>query len=136
MAYRTTEAAVEGIIEVDVAIPLAPFIEAANQLVTDVCGDAGYSTAKLELIERWLAAHFYAVRDPRATQERAGAVGVTYESKVDLNLALTRYGQQAMLLDTAGGLATLNKRVAEGKVAITPSVTWVGTEDWDEDDAE
>jgi len=39
-----------------------------------------------------------------------------------LNLSLTHYGQQAMMIDTNGGLARLDK----GK-GITASVLWAGT---------
>ena len=135
MAYRTDSDAVEEIIAVDSneVADLTPFIATANQLVTDCCGSAGYTDAKLELIERWLAAHFYAIRDPRVANEKAGPVGQSYQYKVGLNLAVTTYGQQAMLLDTEGGLAALNGRVTSGKAKVTPGITWVGVEDWDTD---
>jgi hypothetical protein len=126
MAVRTTAALVAAIIEVDPSIDLDPFIFTASELVTEVCAIAGYTVERLELIERWLSAHFYAIRDPRTTNEKAGSVGASYESKVDLNLALTRYGQQAMLLDTQGGLAALNKSLAGGG-RIVASVAWLGT---------
>jgi hypothetical protein len=127
MAVRTTAALVAAIIEVDPSIDLDPFIFTASELVTEVCAIAGYTVERLELIERWLSAHFYAIRDPRTTNEKAGSVGASYESKVDLNLALTRYGQQAMLLDTQGGLAALNKSLAGGGGRIVASVAWLGT---------
>jgi hypothetical protein len=133
---RTTDAAVAGIIEVDTNITLTPFIETANQMVTDACGEADYTEAKLELIERWLAAHFYAIRDPRATAERAGPVGANFESKVDLGLAITRYGQQAMALDTEGGLRALSEQATGGPGRITAGVTWLGTDDWEDDDGD
>jgi hypothetical protein len=126
MAIRTTPSLVAGIIEVDPSIDLDPFILTASELVTEVCAIASYTVGRLELIERWLAAHFYAIRDPRTTQERAGSVGANFESKVDLNLALTRYGQQAMMLDTQGGLAALNKSILSGGSRVA-SVTWLGT---------
>ncbi len=122
---RTTSVDVAAIIEVDVSINLDPFILVANELVTEVCGGAGYTDARLELIERWLAAHFYTNRDPRPVSENAGPVGTTYQSAVDLNLNTSHYGQTAMLLDTAGGLATLNQR----KVKRVLQVHWLGTED-------
>jgi hypothetical protein len=125
MAVRTTPALVAGIIEADATIGLDPFIFTASELVTEVCAIAGYTVERLELIERWLSAHFYAIRDPRTTNEKAGSVGATYESKVDLNLALTRYGQQAMVLDTKGGLAQLNIVMSVGRRKV--GVTWVGT---------
>lgn len=125
---RTTESAVQGIIEHDATIDLDPFIEVANALVTDVCTGSSYSSTKLELIERWLSAHFYAIRDPRAESEKAGSVGAKYFGKVGLNLSVTRYGQMAMVLDTAGNLAALSKRMEDG-LSTSVGVTWLGTED-------
>ena len=133
MAVRTTYAAIIKIIEVDTNITtdLAPFIEVANMLVTDICTnyDTAYTAAKLELIERWLSAHFYAIRDQRKDSEKAGSVDEKNQYKVDLNLAQTIYGQQAMLLDTEGGLAALNKKMTSGVVAV-PNFEWVGTDNW------
>lgn len=126
MAVRTTEAAVSAIIEVDATIGLTPFIEVASAIVDDVCTDSGYSSTKLELIERWLAAHFYAIRDMRTAQEVAGSVSQSFQFKLGLNLANTMYGQQAMLVDTAGNLAALSKRMEKGKKQSV-GVTWLGT---------
>lgn len=127
---RTTAALVKTIIEVDenISSDLVPFITVANELVTECCADAGYTDARLELIERWLAAHFYSVRDPRAKTESAGSVGATYFGEVGKNLSLTFHGQQAMLLDTEGGLAALNASIAAGGKR-TVGVTWIGTEE-------
>lgn len=135
---RTTQAAVEAIIEVDedAVADLTPFIDAANELVTEICAPvATYTAARLELIERWLAAHFYAVRDPRVASEGVKGVTASYQHRVGLHLAVTTYGQQAMLLDTNGGLAALSKRMEEGTVTPTVGVTWLG-EDYDADDEE
>jgi len=132
MAYRTTEAAVKLIISVDsVTIPdISPFIETANNLVTQVCSDSSYSAATLELIERWLSAHFYAIRDPRYSSETAGPVGVSYQQSVGLNLQNTSYGQQAMMIDTAGSLTKLSK----GSGKLTVGTTWLGTDLTPDDD--
>lgn len=129
---RTDATNVAKVIEVDEEIDLTPFIDTANELVTEMCtGDNGpdpvYSANRLELIERWLAAHFYAIRDMRPANEKAGPVGVAYQHEVDLNLANTMYGQQAMVLDTNGGLATLNKQTEEGGPREV-GLTWLGTE--------
>jgi hypothetical protein len=128
MAIRTTAEAVGGIVEVDASISLVPFIEVASALVDEVCdvAEAGYSAARLELIERWLTAHFYCVRDPRSVEEQAGKVREVKESNTDLNLASSKYGQMAMTLDTYGGLAGLNQATIKG----TPrrvSVSYLGT---------
>ena len=129
---RTSDAQVAGIIEVDTSIDLTPFITTANELVTEMCtGDNGpdteYDATRLELIERWLAAHFYAQRDPRPTAEKAGPVGVNYQSKVEIGLDNTHYGQMAKRLDTNGGLAALDVAANEGQ-RRTVGITWLGTE--------
>jgi len=130
---RTTYAAVIKIIESDVTITtdMGPFIETANMLITKVCTDYDETVdlIQLELIERWLSAHFYAIRDQRRDTEKAGPVSEKVQYKVDLHLDQTIYGQQAMLLDTSLALAALNNNM-KNAVAITPSMTWVGTEDW------
>ena len=122
---RTTSEEVALIIEVDGSISLTPFIEAANALVTEKCSTDDYDATRLELIERWLSAHFYAIRDARPTNERAGSVGASYQSKVDLGFDVTHYGQMAMRLDTAGGLAALNAEAKKGG-SRTATVTWAG----------
>lgn len=134
---RTTAVLVRGIIETDdTSIPdLDPFIEVANELVTELCTDSSYSTTRLELIERWLSAHFYAIRDPRPSSEKAGPVSVNYQYKVDLNLYVTTYGQQAAILDTAGNLAALNKRMKDGTKS-SPTLVWLGEDYYDNDEDE
>ena len=126
---RTTAVAVEGIIEVDVSISLTPFIEIANSLVTELCLLSNYSVARLELIERWLSAHFYAIRDPRVSSERAGGVGANYQYQLGKGLQVTTYGQQVMILDTDGSLASLNKSAEEGTGKAIVGISWLGTEE-------
>ncbi len=133
MAIRTTDEAVEGVVEVDDTISLTPFIATASFLVDRIVATAKndddtdyYTATELELIERWLAAHFYAVRDPREVSFTAGRIMQRFESHVDLNLNNTRYGQQAMLLDIAGGLAKLNQDMSKGAGKKVASVTWLG----------
>lgn len=126
MAVFTNEDAVGGIIEWDEDIELTPFIETANYLINKVVTDASYSNADKEIIERWLAAHFYAVRDPRAVKEMAGDVSVTYQGKVMLGLDQTPYGQQAMRLDIMGGLAALNQTTNNPTVAGAVRILYIG----------
>jgi hypothetical protein len=108
MAIRTTEEAVGLIIELDEDIDLTPFIETANFLVDQVCLDSDYSDVTLEIIERWLSAHFYAVRDPRTVSESVRGISERFEGRTDLGLDFTRYGQMAMLLDVEGNLKAIN----------------------------
>jgi len=130
MAIRTTAAAVALIIKVNAtATPdLGPFIEAANSIVTAVCTSTALTEAQLELIERWLSAHMYAIRAPRRAMERAGDVAQSFQYKVDLGLKVTTYGQQAMLLDTSGALANLDARTTKGG-PVRATVAWLGTDD-------
>lgn len=123
---RTTDALVKGIIEVDDDISLTPFIDIANELVTECCIAGEHSDSRLKLIETWLAAHCYTVRDMRAESEKAGPVSEKKQSKVDLGFDTSHYGQMAMRLDTEGGLAALNKKSKEGG-GVTVGVTWLGT---------
>ncbi len=131
---RTTDALVEGVIEVDSSITLTPFIAAANTLVTKCCTelDDDYTDDELQQIETWLAAHFYTVRDGRAFREKAGSVSEEKQSKVDLGFSTSHYGQMAMTLDYHGGLSALNESIING-TSNTVGVTWLGTEEEDID---
>lgn len=134
MAVRTTSVAVAGIIEVQTSpsvIPLDPFIETASSVVDEVEAndtDTILGSSRLELIERWLSAHFYCMRDPRTTSEAAGPVSASYQSRVDLGLKTSHYGQMAITLDSTGYLAALSN----GKV-IRAGVTWLGTDPCEQD---
>ncbi len=110
---RTTAELVASVLDVEEDDVLAAYIDTANQLVSDVCTNSGYSSAKLELIERWLGAHFYAINRPRTTMESiAGGTQEQYQKMItDLFLNNSPYGQQAMVIDTAGNLAALCNRL-------------------------
>ncbi len=130
---RTDATNVGLICEVDEGDDLTAFILTANELVTEICasvldadGNARYSSTRLELIERWLAAHFYKQFNKEAGFEAAGRVQVSYQYKVALIFQNTMYGQQALALDTAGGLAALSKRTETGS-GMAPGLSWLGT---------
>lgn len=126
---------VEGIIDFNPSIAsLQPFIDAAHELVVEICQNAplvgtqtAYSTERLKQIETWLAAHFLAVRDPRYISESVGPASASTGQQMGLNLGLTPYGQQAMLLDTKGGLAWLDKHISQGKRARV-GIVYLGTQ--------
>jgi hypothetical protein len=117
MPIRTTKTEVGRIIEVDDSINLSPYIEAASELVTEACGDLGYSTERLRLIEMWLSAHIYTIRDPRSQSEGAGGVSVSYQGQTGMYFESSMYGQNAMMLDTKGGLAKLQAETKDGKTS-------------------
>jgi len=128
MPIRTTEEKVREIIETDSSIKLEPFIQSASTLVDRCCADKDYTETELELIERWLAAHFYCIRDPRTSSESVGTVKEQYQYQVGLHLDVSVYGQTAMVLDYYGGLAALNKSIENGGTG-TAWVKWMGKDE-------
>lgn len=116
--FRTTAEAVEKIIKVKTGDDLTPFIETANSMVTDLCTDSGYSDEKLELIERWLSAHYYATYKPRTIQESVEGVAEQFEGRTQVGLGNSRYGQQAMVLDYKGNLKIADARRGRIKATI------------------
>ena len=95
---------------------LTAHIDTASLLVDDHCLASGYTDTRLELIERWLAAHFYSITSPQAESE--GVRGITEKKfgKVELGLSQTRFGDQVKFLDLAGGLARFDAQIASGSV--------------------
>lgn len=136
---RTTAALVSGIILVQDGVDITPFISVANQMTTDICTypqpgqDAslflpytdGFIGSKMELIERWLSAHFYTIFDNQLSHAKAGTVSVGFQYKIDLGLKVSLYGQQVLRLDTYGGLAALDN-VVNAKRQIKVSINWLG----------
>lgn len=127
---RTTQDAVSKLVEIDLTINSGAIdfaIETANRLTTDVCSSSAYSDETLELIERWLSAHFYSIRDPRTTKESIqGEIDVSFEGKTDIGLSHTRYGQQAMLIDFKGNLSALQNSLKMPK-KTKAGLFWAGT---------
>lgn len=115
---------------------LVPYIETAHQVVNDNCVDTTtytYTVARLELIERWLSAYFYLLMNPVVKFSSVGKVQESFESKIDLGFWQNKYGQAAMILDTAGNLAALSNALEDVKKPLpagkkTMSITWLGTE--------
>lgn len=97
---------------------IAPFLSAATLLIEEVLHDAGVSADLLKEIERWTAAHFVAVRDPRITSESFGRTNASYEGGTGVlakGLNKTRYGAAAIALDPTGTLGRLAQTVFEIK---------------------
>jgi hypothetical protein len=130
VATRATPADVRKIMDTDDCRwpDLSPFVGAANNLVNQVCLTSGYSDATLKEIEKWLAAHFACQPDPRAQDQKIGESTDWFEGKTGMFLANTRYGQQAMILDSAGNLAGLNNSMADRKRRTT-KFRWLGGDD-------
>lgn len=130
---RTTTELVAGLVNgVPADADLTPFIDTAHLVVNDNCAASGYSDAKLELLERWLAAHYVCIFDPRTKSADADGPKEAYEDiKVDLGFNVTKYGQQALRLDTAGSLAALNNALNKVTIPLpvkagVVSTRWLG----------
>lgn len=117
MAVRVTIAEVKAIlINIDDGITdphVTAAITAANAVINEKIDDISSATL-LKEIERWLAAHYVAVMDPRSASEKTENASQSFQYKVGLGLNVTMYGQQAMILDTSGALAKLNTQAEKG----------------------
>lgn len=116
MSNRVTNSEVKTIIDTDVDV--TAFITVANLIVTNMLSGGSLSDAMLKEIERWLSAHFVAIRDPRIGQEKIGDASVTYLLTTGKGLDATPFGQQVKVLDTTGKLAQLGKSTAKLETII------------------
>lgn len=95
---RTNATAVRLILDTDLTSPqLEEFITDASLWVDNNITSGSLSAAILEAIEKYLAAHFACLRDPRLTQARLGDVAETYQR--------SEYLKVAAALDTTGAVA-------------------------------
>lgn len=97
---RTTEAAVTLAIDTTLTTPqIEAFIDDASAVVDDIAAaDTTITTAKLTLIEKYLACHFVTLRDPRIRSGEFGDTSETYQR----DTKVTEYLKAAMGLDPTG----------------------------------
>jgi len=130
MTIRTTQAAVREILAAnwDGKSDLAGYIAGASMVVDQAVPWFGkrdrvmrqnYTSAQLELLERYLAAHFYCKSDPLyISKGNMGASG-SFQRKTDDGFQLTEYGRAACEMDTTGVLSAIGKRQVAG-------IAWAG----------
>lgn len=86
-----------------------PHIAAAELVVSEDLVDSGLSVDRKQMIGTFLAAHFALLTFERGglIRERVGDSSSAYKpgSESDRGFALTRFGQNAIALDTSGTLA-------------------------------
>lgn len=104
--------------------PLTGRIASANVIVTRVatCATAKGLTlnaTELELVERWLAAHFYCVSDRTYAEKNTGKAGAVFDGRTGMSLDATLYGQTAQTVDYSGCLSAIGKR-------RRASIAWLG----------
>lgn len=128
MALRTTSSLVKGILMRDYdnrrTPSLDPFILTANSLVnrlstraTEIGLSVGSET--LELVERWLAAHYYVMSDKTFAENTTSGASAVYQGQTGMSLDASFYGQTAQTLDPTGLLGKLSQRAGA-------SVLWLG----------
>lgn len=127
---RTTPGNVQDILgpHYDGKSAITPFIETANSLVSRIAANdtlATLSGVDLELIERWLAAHFYAHADQLMTSKSTGGASGSFQGQTGMVLESTQYGQTAMLLDSTGYLSRLNNETKSG-TKQKAQMFWIG----------
>lgn len=112
MAFRVTHDEVNDIFET--STDTTPFIRTANLLVSEQLVGKGLSDARLREIELWLSAHYAAVSLEKGglRTKVIGDARETYALQTGAGLGMTRYGQQAVAMDTTGLLRTLDKAKA------------------------
>lgn len=96
---------------------IQPFIDTASLVVDEELVGVGLSDARLKQIEMYLAAHYLAIAtdNARLLYKKVGQGAEKYAGAAPEEgdgLASTRFGQQAIALDTTGTLA----RMANTKV--------------------
>ncbi len=119
-AYRTTAAAVRAIGGFSSGINLEGFIETAHLIVDRVAAcNSSLTDTELEMIERWLAAHYTAIIYPVVNSKSVMGASESYgRGSVGTGLEATPFGIQAMRLDPSGCL----ERIENG----VPSLMWLG----------
>lgn len=136
MTYRTNSGAVQGVLEgggdYNGTTSLLPYIATANVMVSRAATCATnkgvtLTATELELMERWLAAHFYVCSDQTLAEETTERAKGVYHGSTGLYLDSSRYGQTAQSLDVSGCLAAIGKRQRVG-------VKWLGKRPSDQTD--
>lgn len=89
------------------------FLDDANLVVSENLGGLGYSDARLKTIEKYLALHFGLMLIERGglTSSRIADSEDTYIAAAfdgQTGFMMSRYGQQAVTLDTSGTLRKLS----------------------------
>ena len=134
MAIRTTETAVKTILGTQydsLRVPeVYPYMEAAGVMIDrmiECATERGitHSTAELEIIERWLSAHFYGQMDQMFSSKSTEGASASFQGQWAKYLDNTRYGQMAMKLDKSGCLELIGADTGETGRRVA-GASWLG----------
>lgn len=108
---------------------LQPFIDAANLLVNEELSASGLSDDRKKIIELYLAAHFTTITLEKGglLRKKIGDAEEEYQAFNSRNiqvlgLTATRFGQQALLLDTSGKLGALSAKPVKAQFKVVSTV--------------
>lgn len=102
-------------------------VKVANVIVQEYLLDSGQSEALLTQIELYLASHFLTLSNEKGplSSEKIGEAEDRYHNIYDAGFNATRFGQQAIMLDSSGVLEGMAS--AAIKPALTALFTTVGS---------
>lgn len=104
------------------ATDLSLFLDMGNRVVEDDLTTVGLSDNKLFLIELNLDAHFACLSLEKGgiTRQKVGASEEGYRQDFSSrpNLSMTRYGQQAVALDTSGTLSSVDSPMGKAEFRV------------------
>lgn len=96
---------------------LSGFIDTACLIVSRVAAcarqrnpAATLSDAELEMMERWLSAHFYVQSDQNYASKSTGGASGQFQGQTGMHLEGSKYGIAALDVDFSGCLTALSKR--------------------------
>lgn len=116
-----TDAQVKAII--DTARDTTPFIDTADLIINEEFVGSSLSVGRLTQIELYLAAHFVAITEERGGLKMEKMGDATDEMDTDMfsaGFGSTRYGQQALALDSSGTLKSLSSPGLTAKFRLVP----------------
>jgi len=122
---RTTASQVRAVAQIDETINVDAYMETAHVFVNDLAACATLDDARLELIERYLSAHFAYMAGVTT------GVSIASKSIAGANTSYTRPQGQGRLSDSSYGLTAIQLDTSRCLVGILEgpvSLTWLGTD--------
>jgi hypothetical protein len=117
---RITDAEVRELVEVDDDTDIDWAVQAAEEMVDEHLLSVGISPAIQSRIALFLGAHFVALAYERGSliRESTGQASASYANIFSEGLRATRWGQQALALDSSGTLANASNTKARAEFRL------------------
>jgi hypothetical protein len=112
---RVTESQVRSVAGEPSSVDASSAISVANLIVDEELYDTTLSNDRLTMIELYLSAHFLVLttREGPMAAQALGDATERYHNIYQAGLMSTRFGQQAVLLDSTGTLAAIAAKAAD-----------------------